>query len=107
MGGSSTSSSLQGVGVGSVEVVSSRVGVGRDVAVLVGSGDGGGEARGVCWATTVGEGGGAVGSAGASSPHLEMANANVVPTKRRASKRTKRRERLEDILPPSERVTSP
>jgi hypothetical protein len=35
-----------------------------------------------------------------------MAKANVVPTKRRVSKRTKRIERLEDILPPSERVAS-
>jgi len=106
MGGCSTSSSLQGVGVGSRVVVPSRVGVGRGVGVAVGSGDGGGEAGGVCWATTVGEGGGAVGSTGASSPHLEMAKANVMPTKRRASKAIKRRERLEDILPPSERVPS-
>jgi hypothetical protein len=76
------------------------------VTVAVGSGDGEGEARGVCWAITVGEGGGAVGSAGASSPHCEMTKAKVVPTKRKASKTTKSIERLEDILPPSERVPS-
>jgi hypothetical protein len=87
-------------------VVPSRVGVGRSVAVAVGSGDGGGEAKGVSRAITVGEEGGVVGCAGVSSPHLKMTNANVVPTKRRASKTTKRRERLEDILPPSERVAA-
>lgn len=100
--------------MGSRVAVASRVGAGRGVAVevgigvavAVGSGDGGGEAKGVCWATTVGEGGGAVGSAGASSPHLETTKANVVPTKRRATKTTRRIERLEDILPPSERVPS-
>ncbi|MDP2953912.1 MAG: hypothetical protein Q8O76_11430 [Chloroflexota bacterium] len=76
------------------------------VTVAVGSGDGEGEARGRCWAITVGEGGGAVGSAGASSPHCEMTKAKVAPTKRKASKTTKSIERLEDIIPPSERVPS-
>ncbi|HAL61595.1 MAG TPA: hypothetical protein DCP08_04200 [Chloroflexi bacterium] len=103
MGGSSTSSSLQGVGVGSRVVVPSKVDVGRGVAVVVGSGGGEVEARGVRWATTVGEG--LCGSAGASS-HLKMTKANVMPTERRASKIAKRRERLEDILPPSERIAS-
>jgi hypothetical protein len=82
------------------------VGMGVIVTVAVGSGDGEGEARGVCWATTVGEDGGAVGSAGFFSSHCEMAKAKVVATRRRASKTTKSIERLEDIIPPSERVPS-
>ncbi len=89
--------------MGSGAVVASGVCVGKGVAVAVGSGDGEGEGGGVRWATTVGDQGEGVGSAGASSPDLKMAKANVVPTKRRATRTTTRRERLEDIPPPSEK----